>query len=32
VLIARSRMRERPKFLSATIAELKKDREQVEQR
>jgi len=32
VLVARTRMRERPKFLSATIAELKKDREQVEQR
>lgn len=32
VLVARARMRERPKFLSATIAELKKDIEQVEQR
>ncbi len=32
VLVARARMRERPKFLSATLAELKKDREQVEQR
>jgi len=32
VLVVRTRMRERPKFLSATLAELKKDRDQVEQR
>ena len=30
VLVARMRMHERPKFLSATLAEIKKDREQVE--
>ena len=29
-LIARSRMRERPRFLAATLAELEKDRERVE--
>jgi len=31
LLIARARMRERPKFLAATLAEIKKDREQMEQ-
>ena len=31
VLVSRARMRERPKFLSATLAEIKKDREKVEQ-
>jgi len=30
VIIARVRMRERPKFLAATLAEIKKDRELVE--
>ncbi len=29
-LIARARMRERPRFLAATLAELEKDRERVE--
>jgi uncharacterized membrane protein YqjE len=31
VLVARARMRERPQFLSATLAEIKKDRERMEQ-